>query len=112
MAPKVIATTFLLGNSEFTKLHNSATIETASGCFLRPSRGSSNITALPSSRRAVICSEVTGSSNRSECIEGTNSIGVSVPRAAERAIVAGESMSPWICFEMVFLVAGATSIAS
>nr|AIF20117.1 hypothetical protein [uncultured marine group II/III euryarchaeote KM3_88_D11] len=94
LAPSDMATIFLLGILELTRLHSSATIVTASGCFLRPSSCSECNTELPSSLSLSISSDVTGSSNRSECIEGTNRVGVWLPRAADRAMVTGESMTP------------------
>ena len=55
---------------------------------------------------------VTGSSKRSECMEGTKINGVAFPLAAESAIITGESIIPFRCLEIVFLVAGATMIPS
>ena len=94
LAPSVIAIFFLLGNFEFTILHNLATILTGSACFILPSFSFSNNTSLPSYISFDIKSEVTGSSNRSLCIDGTNSIGVLLPLAEESAIIIGESIIP------------------
>ena len=55
---------------------------------------------------------VTGSSNRSSCIDGTSRIGLPAPDAAATAIMAGSSMTPDEILERVFLVAGATSTRS
>ena len=55
---------------------------------------------------------VTGSSNRSSCMDGTSRIGLPAPDAAATAIMAGSSMTPDEILERVFLVAGATSTRS
>ena len=55
---------------------------------------------------------MTGSSNISWCIEGMKTIGVLDPLAAAKDIITGESIMPWICLAIVFLVAGATNNAS
>ena len=111
-APNVMAIRLRLSSSLLRILQNLATIVIASGCFLRSSLESSTRTEAPSASNASISSPVTGSSNRSSCIDGTNNNGVPLPLAAERAIMTGESMMPCMCLAIVFRVAGASRTPS
>ena len=96
----------------FAILQTSATMDIGSDCFNLPSSTSLIITWLPSSRNASRSSVVTGSSNKSVCIDGTKQSFDLRPLLAERAISKGESIIPCTCFEIVFLVAGAISVTS